>query len=212
MSREEGNTYYLTEDKWKKSKPTGAILSISTTLLKQHPSFIPFFHTPKLGQFSGFLCFSTWYSHIASPLRGVWRQRARTTVSVSFKLFPNISSFHSLVNSNMCALISWKRKSKIYSFQMLDLDKCDIPHFHETLKINMSLMIANETVGSYLHRIIKGQNTTNIVFIRHSSFHVYLGFDTLILASRFRHLVSPTYRGHNTLIIAPRFRHLVSLV
>jgi len=51
---------------------------------------------------------------------------------------------------------------------MLDLDKCDIPYFHETLKINMSLMIANETVGSDLHRIIKRQNTTNIIFIRHS--------------------------------------------
>jgi len=138
------------------------------------------------------------------------RQRARTTISVSFKLFPNISSFHSLVNSNMRALISWKRKSKIYSFQMLDLDKCDIPHFHETLKINMSLMIANETVGSYLHRIIKGQNITNIVFIRHSFFHVYLGFDTLILASRFWHLVSLAYRGYDTLIPTPRFWHLVS--
>ena len=72
---------------------------------------------------------------------------------------------------------------------MLDLDKYDIPHFHETLKINMSLMIANETVGSYLHRIIKGQNTTNIVFIRHWTFHAYLGFDTLIPAPRFWHLV-----------------------
>jgi len=92
---------------------------------------------------------------------------------------------------------------------MLDLDKCGIPHFHETLKINMSLMIANETVGSYLYRIIKGQNTTNIVFIRHSTFHAYLGFDTLILASRFWDLVSLTYQGYDTLIPAPRFWHLV---
>jgi len=94
---------------------------------------------------------------------------------------------------------------------MLDLDKYDIPHFHETLKINMSLMIANEIVGSYLHRIIKGQNTTNIVFIGRSSFHAYLGFDTLILASRCWHLVSLAYRGYNTLIPALRFWHLVSL-
>jgi len=115
---------------------------------------------------------------------------------------------------------------------MLDLDKCDIPHFHETLKINMSLMITNETVGSYLHRIIKGQNTTNIVFIKHSTFHAYLGFDTLIPAPRFWHLFflmhiwistpwslhqgfdtlfSPAYQGYDTLIPAPRFWHLVSL-
>ena len=67
---------------------------------------------------------------------------------------------------------------------MLDLDKCDTPHFHETLKINMSLMIANETDGSYLHRIIKGQNTTNIIFIRNSTFHAYWGYNTLILALR----------------------------
>ena len=44
---------------------------------------------------------------------------------------------------------------------MLDLDKCDLPFFHETLKINMSLMIANETIDSYLHRKIKGKDTTN---------------------------------------------------
>jgi len=93
---------------------------------------------------------------------------------------------------------------------MLDLDKCDIPHFHETLKINMSLMIANETVGSYLHRIIKGQNTTNIVFIRHSTFDAYRGYDTLIPAPRLRHLVSHAYRGYDTLIPAPRLQHLVS--
>jgi len=98
----------------------------------------------------------------------------------------------------------------MYSFQMLDLDKCGIPHFHETLKINMSLMIANETVGSYLHRIIKRQNTTNIVFIKHSNFDAYRGYDTLIPAPRFRHLVSHAYRGYDTLIPAPRLRHLVS--
>jgi len=31
---------------------------------------------------------------------------------------------------------------------MLDLDKCDTPHFHETLKINMSLMIEKRTIDS----------------------------------------------------------------
>jgi len=55
-------------------------------------------------------------------------------------------------------------------------------------------MIANETIDSYLHRVINKQDTTNIVFIRHSTFHAYQGFDTLALALRFWHLVARNWK------------------
>jgi len=41
---------------------------------------------------------------------------------------------------------------------------CEIRHFHETLRINTSLMIVNKTIDLDMHRKIKRQDTTSFFY------------------------------------------------
>ena len=108
-------------------------------------------------------------------------------ISVSFKLFPNISRF-SLFHEPEQACTHFSKEKVKLTFWALHLDKYDIPNFQETLKINMNLMIINETIDSDMHEKNKRQDTFN--FFHQACGFSYQGFDTLILAIRFWHLVA----------------------
>jgi len=133
-------------------------------------SSYPFSHIPKLGQSLGLSCFSSWHSQVRSSFRSLREMMSPHGYPSLLKILPNISRFSLFREPEQACTHISKEKVKL-TFWALHLSRCDIPQFHKTLKINMNLMIINETIDSDMREKNKRQNTFNF-FTRLSSFHI----------------------------------------